>query len=91
MQELFKILPWGAVLLLSSGYFMQAWKIHVHKEVRDLSIASYIMMAVATSILLMKAIDEGIAVFIFKQSMVLLPCIIIIVQIIIHKRDKWED
>jgi uncharacterized protein with PQ loop repeat len=86
-----EILSWVAVIMLSGSYFLQALKIHRHKEVRDLSLASYIALACGFSIMLIRAIQEGSMIFAVKQFATLVPCIIIIGQIIIHRDDKWED
>lgn len=85
------ILPWFAIGILSYGYFQQAWRIHVHKEVRDLSIKGYVALAVGFIIMLIVAIKDGSTIFAVKQLATLIPCCIIIYQIIVHRDDKWED
>ena len=88
---LVKILSWSAIFLLSISYWFQIWKIHVHKEVRDLSMAYHVLLAVGFGILTYTAYVEGSTVFIVKQIMTTIPVLIIIGQIIIHKEDHWHD
>ncbi len=86
-----QILAWVAVFLLALGYWLQVWKIHVHKEVRDLSIAFQICIFTGFAILAVVAIIEESPVFIVKQILTAIPVGVIIFQIIYHKRDTWED
>ena len=46
-----QILSWTAVCLLSISYWFQIWKIHIHKEVRDLSMLYHVFLAVGFGIL----------------------------------------
>ena len=42
---------WIAVGVLSVSYWFQIWKIHIHKEVRDISITYNLMLAIGFGIL----------------------------------------
>lgn len=86
-----EILSWIAVVILSGSYFAQVWRIHVHKEVRDLSLPAYIGLSIGFLILLIQAISENSTIFIVKQLTTFIPCFIIVIQIIIHREDKWRD
>lgn len=88
---MFKILSWIAVVILSASYWAQVWRIHIHKEVRDLSFNMYLGLAIGFTIMLFKAISEGSVIFAVKQLATLIPCLIIAAQIIQHKDDSWED
>jgi uncharacterized protein with PQ loop repeat len=86
-----QILSWAAIVLLSVSYWFQIWKIHVHKEVRDLSMAYHVLLATGFGMLTYTAYVEDSKIFIVKQVMTTIPVIIIICQIIIHKEDHWHD
>jgi uncharacterized protein with PQ loop repeat len=86
-----KILSWSAVILLAFSYWLQIWKIHKHKEVRDLSIAYYIFLLIGFSILLITAYAENSTLFMVKQIVVIIPVIVTIAQVIYHQGDKWHD
>jgi len=85
------ILSWGAIALLSVSYWFQIYKIHVHKEVRDISLTYNILLALGFAILGVTAFQEKSLIFLVKQIMTTIPVIIIIIQVLIHKRDKWHD
>lgn len=85
------ILSWSAVALLSISYWFQIWKIHVHKEVRDLSMTYHVLLATGFGILTYTAFVENSYIFFIKQIMTTVPVIIIIAQIIIHREDRWHD
>ena len=86
-----QILSWSAVVLLSTSYWFQIWKIHVHKEVRDLSMVYHVMLALGFGILTYTAYIEGSVIFIVKQIATTVPVIVIITQILYHKDDHWHD
>ncbi len=86
-----QILSWTAVILLSTSYWFQIWKIHVHKEVRDLSMTYHILLALGFGILAYTAWLEGSTIFLVKQIATTIPVCIIIFQIIVHKEDRWHD
>lgn len=85
------IVSWTAIGLLSVSYWFQIWKIHVHKEVRDLSMAYHVFLALGFGILTWTAIEENSTKFLVKQIATTIPVLIIIGQIIYHKDDHWHD
>lgn len=91
MNLLTEVIPWIAVILLPLGYWKQVWHIHIHKEVRDLNLGSYVLFAFAYMALGFESVLIGSEVFLIKNILVGIPTIIIIIQILIHKEDKWED
>ncbi len=86
-----KILSWAAVFLLSVSYWFQIWKIHVHQEVRDLSMPFHILLATGFGILTYTAFAEGSTIFLVKQIMTTIPVLVIIGQIVYHRDDHWHD
>lgn len=86
-----QILSWVAVLLLSISYWFQIWKIHVHKEVRDLSMIYHVLLATGFGILTYTALLEGSTIFLVKQIMTTIPVAVIIGQIMYHKNHHWHD
>lgn len=81
------VASFGAVLTL----LPQIWRIHVHKEVRDLSKISFWGLAIFSTILLMEAIYLKSGIYIVKQAGSALFAFIILWQIKIHEKDKWEE
>jgi hypothetical protein len=90
-DNIINILSWSAVALLSVSYWFQIWKIHVHKEVRDLSMTYHVFLALGFGILTFTAWKENSTVFLVKQISTTIPVIIIIIQIYVHKSDHWQD
>lgn len=86
-----QVLSWLAIALLSVSYWFQIWKIHVHKEVRDLSMAYHVLKALGFGILTYTAFIENSMIFLVKQVTTTIPVLIIIGQMIIHKEDHWHD
>ncbi|MCO4753775.1 MAG: zinc-ribbon domain-containing protein [Bacteriovoracaceae bacterium] len=82
---------WIAIVLLSVSYWFQIWKIHVHKEVRDLSMTYHVFKALGFGILTWTAWVEGSIIFVVKQVSTTIPVLILIGQIIYHKDDHWHD
>jgi uncharacterized protein with PQ loop repeat len=89
--EFIKILSWAAVILLSTSYWFQIYKIHIHKEVRDLSMVYHVMLALGFGILTLTAWIEDSTIFLVKQIATTVPVIVIIGQIIYHRDDHWVD
>ena len=89
--EVLKMLSWIAVVILSVSYWFQIWKIHIHREVRDLSLIYHILLATGFGILAITAYYEGSLIFLVKQIATTLPVVIIISQILYHKQDHWHD
>jgi hypothetical protein len=86
-----KILSWAAIIALSVSYWFQIWRIHVHKEVRDLSMTYHVLLALGFGILTYTAYVENSIIFLTKQIATTLPVLVIIGQIIYHKKDRWHD
>lgn len=86
-----EILSWIAIICLASSYWFQIYKIQVHKEVRDLSIPYHVLLAIGFGMLIITAITEDSTIFLVKQILTTIPVIIIIGQIVYHRRDKWHD
>ena len=85
------ILSWIAIFILASSYWFQIWKIHLHKEVRDLSLIYHILLALGFGLLIITALMEDSFIFLVKQIATFIPVIIIICQIIFHQQDHWHD
>jgi len=86
-----EVFSWIAILALAGSYWFQIYKIYVHKEVRDLSMVYHILLAFGFGILIFTAILEDSIIFLVKQIATFIPVIIIIGQIIYHKKDRWHD
>lgn len=85
-----------AVFFLATSYWLQVWKIHVHKEVRDISAWTYIFLLCGYCFLLIKASYDwfhgnGYAVWIVRQIATIIPVVIVLFQIKIHARDHWHE
>jgi uncharacterized protein with PQ loop repeat len=85
------LVSWVAILLLAFSYWFQIWKIHVHKEVRDLSLPYHVLLATGFGILTYQAYIDGSIVFIVKQIATTVPVCILIGQILYHRQDTWHD
>lgn len=85
------IVSWIAIIILSISYWFQIYKIHVHKEVRDISLAYNILLAIGFAILGFTAYYERSLIFLAKQVLTTIPVVIIIIQVIYHKGDRWHD
>ncbi len=85
------IFSWIAVVLLGAGFWFQIWKIHVHREVRDLSGLYYGMLAIGYGILTVTAYVERSWIFIAKQIVTFVPTVVIMGQIYYHRGDEWHD
>jgi uncharacterized protein with PQ loop repeat len=83
-------LAWFAVFAMMISFWLQVWKIHKHKEVRDLSLPGYILLAIGYMILSFKAYDDQTWIFMVKQMGTLIPTLVIIAQIVYHRDSKWE-
>ena len=85
--DILKTFSWIAVVLLSTSYWFQIYKIHIHKEVRDLSMAYHVLLAIGFGILTWTAWAENSTIFVVKQIATTVPVMIIIAQIVYHKND----
>ena len=88
---LMQILSWVAIGTLSVSYWFQIYKIHVHKEVRDISLTYHVLLAVGFTILGFTAFYEDSIIFLAKQILTTVPVLVIIAQIFIHRQDTWHD
>lgn len=86
-----QVLSWMAIVILSISYWFQIWKIHVHREVRDISLTYNVLLAIGFGILGITAYQERSIIFLVKQIMTTLPVLIIILQVVIHRKDQWHD
>ena len=85
------LLSWAAVVILMAGYWLQIWKIHIHREVRDISMPYYVMLALGFGILMITAYLEDSTIFLVKQVGTFVPCAVIIFQVWHHRKDRWHD
>ena len=85
------LISWIAIILLALSYWFQIWKIHQHREVRDLSLPYHVLLALGFGILTYQAYIDGSVVFIVKQVATTVPVVILICQILYHRQDKWHD
>lgn len=88
---LLEILSWIAIVLLSISYWFQIWKIHVHREVRDISLTYNILLAIGFGTLAFTAFQEKSLIFLVKQIATTIPVLIIIFQVIYHKNARWHE
>ena len=84
-------MSWIAIIILASSYWFQIWKIHIHKEVRDLSLIYHLLLALGFGLLIITAIMEDSFIFLVKQIATFVPVVIIIGQIFYHQKDHWHD
>ena len=85
------ILSYVAIVALAISYWFQIWKIHVHREVRDISLWYHILLAFGFGVLIITAYTENSTIFFVKQVVTFVPVLIIIAQIIWHRKDHWHD
>ena len=90
-MNILTFMSWVAIIILASSYWFQIWKIHVHKEVRDLSLVYHILLAFGFGLLIITAVVENSLIFLVKQVATFIPVLIIIAQIYYHKADYWHD
>ena len=83
-MNLLTILSWVAVVCLPIGYWKQVYHIHIHKEVRDLNLGSYVFFAIAYLFLGMEAYAIDSMVFLVKNLLVIIPTGVLIYQIIVR-------
>jgi hypothetical protein len=84
-------ISWIAIFLLSISYWFQIWKIHKHREVRDISLPYHFLLALGFGILIFTAYEEKSVVFLVKQIATFIPVVVIIFQIFQHRKDHWHD
>ncbi|MCK4934335.1 MAG: hypothetical protein KAR79_01995 [Simkaniaceae bacterium] len=91
MESIIYPLSWVAISILSISYWFQIWQIHVHREVRDISLTYNVLLAIGFATLGITAYFEGSTIFIVKQIVTTVPVIVIIGQVIYHRSDSWHD
>lgn len=84
-------LPWLAVLILNAAYWVQIYKIHRHREVRDLAISSYILFGVAYVILAIEAYHIDSTIFLVKNIITFISTSVLIFMVWYHQDDEWHD
>lgn len=85
------ILSWTAVIALAISYWFQIYKIHVHKEVRDLSVIYHVLLTAGSTVLAITAFIDDSTIFLIKQLTTAIPALVILLQIRYHKGDHWHD
>jgi len=85
------IISYFAIFVLATSYWFQIYKTHIHKEVRDTSLVYHIFLAFGFGVLIFTAVSEGSTIFFVKQVITFVPVLIIIAQILFHRKDKWHD
>jgi uncharacterized protein with PQ loop repeat len=84
-------ISWIAIFLLSISYWFQIWKIHKHREVRDISLPYHFLLALGFGILIFTAYEEQSVIFFVKQIATFIPVVVIVFQIFQHRKDHWHD
>jgi len=84
-------LSWIAIVILAMGHMAQIYRIHQHKEVRDLSPWMYIFWIAGCSILALEGIAVESPVFACKNILMIVLMSTILGQIWYHQRDHWHD
>lgn len=82
---------WVAVAALTVSYYFQIYKIHKHKEVRDLSLPYHWLTLFGFAVLAVEAYIENSVIFLTKQISTCIPVAILIFQIYYHRQDQWFD
>lgn len=93
---LLQIMPWVAIGILAVSHWLQVYKIHQHREVRDISQWTYIFLLTGYIALFTKAIIDwqagtGDIVWAVRQMATILPVSIVLMQIKWHQNDHWHD
>lgn len=91
LEKFLAIIPWIAVVALPLGYWKQVWHIYKHKETRDLDLGAFILFLIAYISLAIEAYAIASRVFLWKNILVLIPTLVIIIQIIYYKNSTWKD
>ncbi|MBT4445475.1 MAG: PQ-loop repeat-containing protein [Waddliaceae bacterium] len=84
-------ISWLAIFALSVSYWFQIRKIHLHREVRDLSMIYHILLFLGFSTLAITAYMEKSIIFLVKQIATSIPVFVIICQILYHRKDHWHE
>lgn len=89
-------LGYFAIAILAISHWLQVWKIHKHKEVRDISVWTYVFLLCGYFVLATKAYldysqNNGDILWFFRQMATIFPVSVVVFQIWIHRKDKWHD
>jgi hypothetical protein len=91
-SEIINFFSWVAIFLLSISYWFQIFKIHAKGEVRGLSMTYHVLLAIGFGTLAITAFFEGSLIFLVKQISTTIPVVVIIAQIVFHrKRNRVEE
>lgn len=88
---LIEIASWLAIVMFGVSYWLQIYKIHLHREVRDLCLSTFALLLGGYIIMFFKAFQEQSNVFMFRQIFTAVPVAIILFQIWRHRKEKWHD
>mgnify|MGYP003970075747 FL=1 len=93
---LLQIMPWVAIGVLAVSHWLQVYKIHKHREVRDISQWTYIFLLIGYIALFTKATIDwyagtGDIVWAARQMATIIPVSIVLMQIKWHQNDHWHD
>lgn len=91
IEKILAIIPWIAVVALPVGYWKQVWHIYKHKETRDLDLGAFVLFLIAYISLAIEAYAIASKVFLWKNVLVIIPTLVIIIQIIHYKNSTWKD
>ena len=84
-------LEWISALLIPAALLFQIFRISQHKEVRDLSLVTCILFALAYITLSIKAYVIDSELFLLKNCLSLFFSLILLGQRIYYKNSKWID
>lgn len=84
-------LGYAAIVALGLSHWLQVWKIHKHREVRDIAMGTYILLLCGYVILTFVARDEGSSIFFWRQIATIVPVSVTLCQIWWHRQDHWHD
>ena len=84
-------LEWISALLIPAALLFQIFRIYQHKEVRDLSLTTCVLFALAYITLSIKAYAIDSELFLLKNCLSLFFSLILLGQRIYYKNSKWID
>lgn len=87
---------WLAIGVLAVSHWLQVFKIHKHREVRDISQWTYVFLLTGYCVLFVKAMIDwyagtGDLVWAIRQVGTIIPVSIVLMQVRWHKKDRWHD
>jgi uncharacterized protein with PQ loop repeat len=91
-----QVMAWLAICILAISHWLQVYKIHKHREVRDISQWTYVFLLTGYICLFIKAILDwkagtGDFVWAARQMATIIPVTIVLFQIKWHQNDHWHD